>query len=584
MRQFERNKVDFIVNNQGKIINVNSNASQDEKILQIVATKIDENVLNSIKNILKIHKIKQIAINRTKFVYTNEEINLLNILNDFIKNQPYLKEKNVQLEFAQEDMSFSLDEVKEANKILTDEAEIIKNAYVTLPNGDKRPFSPVEKLYLIHCMVANNEYEKNDEALYGETRTLYAVLQKNRKGMVCVGYANWFKALADTIDPNGEEFKVAIVSSFTPKKRKENFEYEKISNPEVYNSFYNEEERGFHATNIIVLRDEIYKMRGVYHNDSTFDRARDGKIYFLRFLWPFGGYVKQNKSFVPLYLFNPNIDQAENLSNLIFVDPSQLKISKAYLEFLKHPAKIVLKGQQERVFKLLNEQIKKAKEKHFSLGKTYSLRLDKNIFEEHDYKDWESAVTSYIEKNSEKLMANFMNDMLDHKQDAMQIIKMQMVKFRNSENSKDFMGGLSRFINTESKINALNLIYTLRKENKLPDIQSLYKADVDNILEKLVSIIGNNASELEEYLESGDYETYIKNIESILSDGELTISDLMSAQKNEGQAYFKDLIENDKSDEMQYYNLFKIRENVYQYLSTISKNKLNDANLDLNLL
>ena len=117
----------------------------------------------------------------------------------------------------------------------------------------------------------------------------------------------------------------------------------------------------------------------------------------------------------------------------------------------------------------------------------------------------------------------------------------------------------------------------------MPDIQSLYKADVDNILEKLVSI-GNNANELDEYFESGDYETYIKNIESILADGELTISDLMSAQKNEGQAYFKDLIENDKSDEMQYYNLFKIRENVYQYLSTISKNKLNDANLDLNLL
>ena len=590
MQQFERNKVDFIINNQGNIINLDSNALQEDKVLHIVATKIDENVIKSIKNLLKTIKFKQIVVNRTKFVYSNKEIDNLNNLNDFINNQDYLQEKNVHLEFAQEDMSFTLEEVKQANKILMDEAEIINNAYVTLSNGERRPFSPVEKLYLIHCIVANNEYIQNDDVLYGETRNLYAVLQKNRKGMVCVGYANWFKALADTIDPNGEDFKVAVVSSFTPKMRKENLEYEKISNPVVYNSYYNDEEKKFHATNIILLNDDIYNMKGVYHNDSTFDRVKNGRISFLHFLWPFGGFMKQNKSIVPLYLFSPDIDQAENLSNLIFVDPSQLKISKAYIEYLKHPAKVMLKGQQDRVLKLLNKQIENAKIEHFLGGKEYSLKQDKNIFKKHDYIDWESALTSYIEKNRKKLVNKLItNGLVDHQQAALQVIKLQSQKAISGKNEKgkDFIRDLTDQAVILCKDNALNLINALQKENKLPDIKTLYKADVDLILEKLVSTQTNNTNvlnELNEYFESGDYEGYVKNIEQTISDSELTISDIRGAQRNEGRNYFKNLIENDKSDELQYYNLNRIRDNVFQYLSTISGEKLKDANIDLSLI
>ncbi len=614
MQDFNKLPVNYIVKNEGKIVDITGQKNYiKSKVIHIVASKIDDKVIESIKKIVENKDVRQIVVNRTKLLFSPLELRRLKILENYLNSSETLNGK-LKLEFLEQSTVYNFNEIKEVNDKLVKEAKIIKNGFVEMADGRKRPFSPLEKLYAIHILVSNNEYKANDMPNGDDTRNLYSILQDDRKGIVCLGYANWFKALAGLVDPKHQDFKVEVVASFSPRERKENYEYEKISDEKVYTNIYSENERHFHATNIVLVDDELYKVKGIYHNDSTFDciNPEYKKSTFLHFMWPFGGYMKANKSFIPLKILHPKLTQARNLSSLVLVDDSKLKISKSYLKYLKNPKKKIYLKQKEKTYRILSSQIDKAKKLHLSMGKEFMLRKDskEKIFEEHKYNSWESAIKQYIKDNTgiyidNKNFISYYNhggvfpdfDSLNDEQISDLKITIMGENYRNAKkeivtNYKtegvDQSKALKDFISYNNKKRELKTIKIINDKDIrqiLPEIQELYKIDADEVL-RLITFQPDFIQKyiLPSYIKNSSLDDFRANIDNIISNCELRYDDVSRAMAEKERKDFKKLEENENETEIIINSMMRIKDNVYNYLKTISEEKLKESNFDLTRL
>ena len=612
MKDFDNAPVSYAVGNNGEIIRLNDDEVTSFDNIHVTASMINKNVILTIMNLINEYDVKKIVVNRQKLTYSKSELNHLDRLKSFIEKINNNYNKNMSIEFLEESSTYSLEEIKEVNERLQSQADVINRGYVVNFDGKTRPFSPLEKLFAIHNIVANNYYIKNENVSSDATRNLYSVLQKDRKGIVCVGYAKWFKTLADLVDPQHHNFKVDVVASFFPKKRKENLKYEKISNSNFYKNIYSKQERNFHASNMVVLKDEVYKIEGVFHNDSTFDsiRRNDDKISFLHFMWPFHGYVKSVDRFIPLTIFKPDLEQARNLRSLALVKTEDLKISPAYLEYLKYPKKKIFIKTEEKVYRLLSYQIRSSKTQNLEIGKEFSIKKDKDVFIEHDYSSWEYAVQKYIFENSSKFSDNICIldyaknggflpniDSLTYKdvKDLIHIILMNdlnessyLINENFSIDQNNVFGNakklitLLNFIKVEIAVKTINY---LKKINVLPNIQDLYKDDVDEILDYLTKENPSVSLKLlTDFFKTNDLEKYQENIDNIIiKNSKITIKQLEDIETKKDKKMFKKLIERDNTEEIMYDTMMLIKKNVYNYFKTLSTREQKSSNIDIEL-
>ena len=615
MEKFEDAPATWAVKDDGNVISIKDNFDKGYRNIHIIANVIDYNVLKSVINLISEQQVRKVVVNRTKIIFTPNEISYLEKLNDFLKTTKFRDKKTITLEILENSSSYSLYEIKEGFNRLSKEAEIIRNGYVIEPNGGKREFSPLEKLFAIHSIVENNYYSKNEDVLPDATRNLYSVLQRDRAGIVCLGYAKWFKALADMVDPNHKEFKVGIVASFFPKKRKEDYDYEKILGNNLFRNIYSEEEQSFHATNIVFVKDDYYEISGIYHNDPTFDSIRPlrEEISFLHFMWPFHGYVKTEKKFIPMHVFHNKLSQAKNLGSLMFIKQPELKISFAYEKYLKYPKKKVYIKQKERVYKLLSSQIDKAKNNNINLGKDYYIKRNNNdeVYLNHSYTSWKQAIEDYVEKHNKEFKDNRilleyvsrkgkLPDISNFSEDEIKDINFtislypfreakkmidEKYKIKNNDFTSKSLKILIEKNNERRLIMANKSLEKFVSKYKLPNIEDLYKEDADEILRVFLNYYYLIVEpKLLSYLKEEDMEQYRSYIDNILKTrGRFSLGQLNEKIQEKDKSEFKKIIENDDTEEIMYNSMVKIKENVGKYFKQQNEETLKEADVNIEL-
>lgn len=192
--------------------------------------------------------------------YISFKFNTEEVIN-YIKKNPVLKTKKIlftdiydldpkvikQLEdaFGNEISNIYFDVAGNANFIDFEEYKKTINVIDNMINEvEKFNFSPLEKIMYVYDLVRNKVYlevDENEDKLI--SRTLSSVLLGDK--IVCVGYAKIFKTLLEKLGIHSREVHL-----------------------------YGSNKAGGHARNEVYIKDEKYKVDGVYYFDPTWDSKR----------------------------------------------------------------------------------------------------------------------------------------------------------------------------------------------------------------------------------------------------------------------------------------------------------------------
>ena len=160
------------------------------------------------------------------------------------------------INFGFEDMekTWSVQEVETANSKIVETADAIRKTHL----------SPYEKLLMAYLKVTSRKYvqEDTEKEHFSVSRSVIGVLNTDR--IVCVGYAEWLKAIIEEIgDENIQVYNNGVACSLDGKHVE-----------------------GFHRNLIIHIKDEKYGIDGYYYLDPTWDGGHQFKntpdlLYFM---------------------------------------------------------------------------------------------------------------------------------------------------------------------------------------------------------------------------------------------------------------------------------------------------------------
>lgn len=223
-----------------------------EKILDEITT------LSFSKNI----DINQFYINNPEFKNKKVVIDEKISLNDFKTLENIIKKYegiNAYIYITGNWELISLDECKLTMEYIKEVGEKIK-----LLN-----LSPFEKMIFVYDIVRDRFYkeEKEDEE-YLKSRDLSKIISGD--AIVCQGFSNLYSAILEYL---GIESSVAYLT------KKNN-------------------ERVGHARNVMYIKDQKYKINGVYYLDATWDGKKEGKEK--EFLYSYKFFAKTRKEFEEL--------------------------------------------------------------------------------------------------------------------------------------------------------------------------------------------------------------------------------------------------------------------------------------------
>lgn len=206
--------------------------------------------------------------------------------NEFLKNNT---NTNLSYIFYGDVNKYNIDTVKEQyknfNKIYVNESsglvpiEDYDNIFVydeLVDSIEKLDLSPFERYILIYDLVREKTYKEEEKgALNAESRSKYSAL--NGDTIVCSGYAEVSNNLSNKLD---------IKSMIDYLARKDNSPYG-------------------HARCLVYLKDDKYKIDGLYYADPTMDYRRKDDDY--KYLYHYSGFLK-TKDFM---------DKIDNMNNRI---------------------------------------------------------------------------------------------------------------------------------------------------------------------------------------------------------------------------------------------------------------------------
>ena len=201
---------------------------------------LTESFKDKYNNILKILQAKNISTSDVEFaVFAQEKEFDKEEWNQFKKIEEDLKKDGVGFGVTDLDKTFSIKEVENANSKIKETAEKIK----------ENDFSPLEKLLMGYLTVTARTYiEEDDNA--ADSRSIFGLL--NSKNIVCVGYANWLKAIMKEVgDENIKIYK------------------NEVSCSQGKSGYSN------HQNLIVHIKDEKYDIDGYYYLDPTFDSGHN---------------------------------------------------------------------------------------------------------------------------------------------------------------------------------------------------------------------------------------------------------------------------------------------------------------------
>lgn len=183
------------------------------------------------------------------YIYSPEEIAQLEELNKDLEGQ------NISLKFCEDEINeenmdvnqhsfWTLKDVLAANNNLEHVVEVIRSMNL----------SPFEAALIIHNYCAHFKYNESEGFLNSRTSREVVDIFKGGK-IVCVGYSQLYKAIADKLNMPG--LRVELNACRVVRNGKNNF--------------------GGHANNIVYIDDKKYNIRGEYAEDSCWDSIRENK-------------------------------------------------------------------------------------------------------------------------------------------------------------------------------------------------------------------------------------------------------------------------------------------------------------------
>lgn len=217
--------------------------------IQAVVNKLNENGY-PVKGLVLHKQDKRQSVGEMKnvgYIYSPEEIVQLEELNKVLEGQ------NISLKFCEDEIDeenmdvnqhsfWTLKDVLVANNNLEHVVEVIRSMNL----------SPFEAALVIHNYCASFKYNESEGIL--NSRSSREVVDIFRGGkIVCVGYSQLYKAIADKLNMPG--LRVELNACRVVDKGKNNY--------------------GGHANNIVYIEDDKYNIRGEYAEDSCWDSIRE---------------------------------------------------------------------------------------------------------------------------------------------------------------------------------------------------------------------------------------------------------------------------------------------------------------------
>ncbi len=256
------NEYHFVIN--AKDIKRNSKAL---KTLKEIASKL----LKEGKDVdIVISKTMESASNkdRANYIYTDEELEILNELNDNLVKLGM--KKSIGIDEASLKEKVSREKAWDFEDVLKANSEIDKVVNTILSSQ----LTPFEAMLYIHNYATQFKYV-DSERIKGysmeESRVIVGFYKNNK--IVCSGYASIVKSIIDKLEL--KEYKgleCELVGCKLPLK-KEFIEKVKSNN----DTNYNVSDSAGHCHNIIKIKDKKYSIAGYYSEDSTWDSKRKSK-------------------------------------------------------------------------------------------------------------------------------------------------------------------------------------------------------------------------------------------------------------------------------------------------------------------
>lgn len=393
------------------------------------------------------------------------------------KIDKFFKEKKIEFSFSDMNNTFNIEDVKSASVQITDIANDIK----------KKNLSPLEALFAVYKRVTKPKYnhEGEDEESW-KSRSIYSVLNGDK--IVCVGYSELFKAIADELGI--EEIKVFLNDVIVEK---------------------GEGETGRHSNVIVYVKDEKYGLDGYYYCDPTWDSGHEGKFYELirYFLVPLedikhikyngkAGSIKNGPYYKESSFSSDGFTLGEELKNHLYSNPKI--IEEVINNFYRKEIDNLMKDYNtyidsdyqkynsiESTLKKYNlEEVSETNAQHLKFYFTYGTE----VFEEKCKELYEGL--SSVDKNQE--INKIINDLREDFDLRYQIIDDELLF---SEFEKE--------TNDKNKLFISNKLYILDKvKNELENNFDKYKESIINfefsswgIIEKLDAIYEEKKGNLE---------------------------------------------------------------------------------------
>lgn len=213
-----------------------------------------------IERLVKYFNDHEIEKGKLAFAFNNDYNNALfseEELENLKKLQEYFSPKRVVVGIYDYAYVFNYNEVKKACDYIREKVAEIK----------KCKYSPLEKYMHAYLDVANRyySYEKPHDTL-ARSRSVYGVL--NSEKIVCVGYANLLSAIVNNLGDKNLRF---FANDYAMAKK----------SAEV--DGYNGKSFVGHNDGIVCLKDDKYKVNGIFESDATWDSAEKGWLHRLTY-------------------------------------------------------------------------------------------------------------------------------------------------------------------------------------------------------------------------------------------------------------------------------------------------------------
>ena len=182
---------------------------------------------------------------QTDYLYTKEEIELLNELDSFLIENDMKPIKICEVQRVDSlddfDKGWTLQQVATANNKIDSIVERIK----------ENNLSPFEAMLYIHKLASTFKYNMPSKLESNEnSRVLPSILNSDK--IVCSGYATFVKAIIDKLNMPG--LKCDVIGCLLVKRK----------------------HNGGHAHNIVSIQDPKYDIDGTYVEDTCWDSPKEG--------------------------------------------------------------------------------------------------------------------------------------------------------------------------------------------------------------------------------------------------------------------------------------------------------------------